>query len=247
MAIGMHCVESYFHFWNLFFSSSSVYIIFYFIYFLLLGIYFIYISNAIPKVPHTLPHTHTPASWPWHSPVLRHIKSAGPMGLSFHGWPTRPPSDTYAARDTSSEGFWLVHMLFHLQCCRSPSFLGTSSSSSFGGPVIHPVGDCEHPLLCFYRPQNILTRDSYIRVLSAKSCYCMQWCQRLEADYGMDPRVWQPLDGPSFRLSSKLCLCSSFHGCLAPNSKKGQSIHTLVFVLPKLHVFCKLYLISWVF
>jgi hypothetical protein len=33
----------------------------------------------------------------------------------------------------------------------------------------------------------------------------MQWCQRLEADYGMDPRIWQSLDGPSFRLSSKLC------------------------------------------
>jgi hypothetical protein len=26
----------------------------------------------------------------------------------------------------------------------------------------------------------------------------MQWCQRLEANYGMDPRVWQTLDGPSF-------------------------------------------------
>jgi hypothetical protein len=23
----------------------------------------------------------------------------------------------------------------------------------------------------------------------------MQWCQRLEADYGMDPWVWQSLDG----------------------------------------------------
>jgi hypothetical protein len=32
----------------------------------------------------------------------------------------------------------------------------------------------------------------------------MQWCQRLEADYGMDPWIWQSLDGPSFRLSSKL-------------------------------------------
>ena len=32
----------------------------------------------------------------------------------------------------------------------------------------------------------------------------MQWCQRLEADYGMDPRIWQSLDGPSFRHSSKL-------------------------------------------
>jgi hypothetical protein len=51
----------------------------------------------------------------------------------------------------------------------------------------------------------------------------MQWCQCLEADYGMDPWIWQSLDGPSFCLSSKLCLCNSFHGCFVPNSKKGQS------------------------
>jgi hypothetical protein len=41
----------------------------------------------------------------------------------------------------------------------------------------------------------------------------------------------QSLDGPSFRLSSKLCLCNSFHGCFVPNSKKRQSVNTLVFVL----------------
>jgi hypothetical protein len=56
--------------------------------FILLGIYFIYIFNAIPKVPHTLPHSlshpPTPTSWPWRSPVLRHIKFARLMGLSFH-------------------------------------------------------------------------------------------------------------------------------------------------------------------
>jgi hypothetical protein len=67
----------------------------------------------------------------------------------------------------------------------------------------------------------------------------MQWCQRLEGDYGMDPWVRQSLDGPSFRLSSKLCLCNSFHGCFVPNYKKGQSVHTLVFVLLEFHVFCK--------
>jgi hypothetical protein len=42
--------------------------------------YFIYISNAIPKVPHMLRHPRpqpsTPTSWPWHSLVLRHIKFA---------------------------------------------------------------------------------------------------------------------------------------------------------------------------
>jgi hypothetical protein len=64
---------------------------------------------------------------------------------------------------------------------------------------------------------------------------------------GMDPRIWQSLDGPSFLLSSKLCLCNSFHGCFVPNPKKGQSVHTLVFVLLEFHVFSKLYLISWVF
>ena len=37
-----------------------------------------------------------------------------------------------------------------------------------------------------------------------------------------------------------------FHGCFVPNSKKGQSVHTLVFVLLEFHAFSKLYLISWV-
>jgi hypothetical protein len=75
----------------------------------------------------------------------------------------------------------------------------------------------------------------------------MQWCQHLGANYGMDPRVWQSRDGPSFHLSYKLCLCTSFHGCLTANSKKGQIVHTLDFILLQFHVFCKLYLISWVF
>jgi hypothetical protein len=42
----------------------------------------------------------------------------------------------------------------------------------------------------------------------------MQWCQHLEADYWMDPWIWQSLDDPSFRLSSKLCLCNSVQGCI---------------------------------
>jgi hypothetical protein len=42
----------------------------------------------------------------------------------------------------------------------------------------------------------------------------MQWCQRLDADYGVDPWLWQSLHGPSFHLSSKLRLCNSFHGTL---------------------------------
>jgi hypothetical protein len=54
----------------------------------LLDIFFIYISNAIPKVPYNLTHTlllypPTPTSWPWRSPVLGHIKFARPRGFSF--------------------------------------------------------------------------------------------------------------------------------------------------------------------
>jgi hypothetical protein len=51
-----------------------------------LDIFFIYISNATPKVPYNLPLTllpypPTPTSWPWRSPVLGHIKFAIPRGL----------------------------------------------------------------------------------------------------------------------------------------------------------------------
>jgi hypothetical protein len=87
----------------------------FFLFVCLLGIYFIFISNAIPKVPHLLPqplpHPPTPTSWPWRSPVLRQIKFTRPMDLSFHWWPGKPSSDTYAARDRSSGGYWVVHIV----------------------------------------------------------------------------------------------------------------------------------------
>ena len=70
----------------------------------------------------------------------------------------------------------------------------------------------------------------------------MQYCLHLVADYGMDPQVGQSLDGPSFCLSSKLCLCNSFHGYFVPYSKELWSIHVLVFLLLDFLVFCKLYL-----
>ena len=80
----------------------------------LLGVFFIYISSAIPKVFIPFP----PISYPptpsfWNCPVLRHIKFARPMGLCFHWWPTRPSSDSYSARDTSwgGGGYWLVHIV----------------------------------------------------------------------------------------------------------------------------------------
>jgi hypothetical protein len=68
-------------------------------------------------------------------------------GLSSQWWLTSPSSAKYAARDISSG------VLVSSYCCSSYSIadpfssLGTFSSSSIGGPVFHPIDDCEHPLL----------------------------------------------------------------------------------------------------
>jgi hypothetical protein len=64
----------------------------------------------------------------------------------------RPSFDTYAARVQSSG------VLVSSYCCSTYrvadpfSSLGNFSSSSIGGPVIHPIANCEHPLLCLPGP-----------------------------------------------------------------------------------------------
>jgi hypothetical protein len=42
------------------------------------------------------------------------------------------------------------------------SSLGTFSSSSIGGPVTHPIVDCEHPLLCLLGPAGIASQETAI-------------------------------------------------------------------------------------
>jgi hypothetical protein len=41
------------------------------------------------------------------------------------------------------------------------SSLGTFSTSSVGGPVIHPIADCDHPLMCLLGP-GILSEETAI-------------------------------------------------------------------------------------
>ena len=70
----------------------------------------------------------------------------------------------------------------------------------------------------FPRHWHRLTRESYISVLSAKSCWHIQKYIGLLVIYGMDPQVGQSLDDPSFHLILELCLCNSFHGYFIPPS-----------------------------
>jgi hypothetical protein len=109
-----------------------------------------------------------PTPLPTHSPFLalafpctgayKVCKSNGPL---FEWWLTRQSFDTYAARDKSSR------ILLSSYCCSTYrvaapfSSLGAFSSSSIGGPMIHPIADCEHPLLCLLGP-GIVSQEAAI-------------------------------------------------------------------------------------
>ena len=68
--------------------------------------YFLHLHfQCYPKTPPCPPrpplsYPNIPTSWPWCSPVLRHIMFARPISLSFYWWPTKPSTDRYAARDS---------------------------------------------------------------------------------------------------------------------------------------------------
>ena len=86
-------------------------------------------------------------------PCTEAYKVCKTNGPSFHWWLTRPSSDTYAARDRSSKGYWLVHIVvppIGLQIPLAPWVL--SLAPPLGGAVIHPIADCEHPLLYLLGP-----------------------------------------------------------------------------------------------
>jgi hypothetical protein len=137
-----------FHITFLFFLFSLIFFITYFP-----QLHFQCYPKSPPYPPPNFPTHPFPFFWPWRSPVLGHIQFAWPMGPSFQWWPTRPSFDTYAARVKSSAGYWLVHNVVPPIGLQDPfSSLGTFSSSSIGSPVIHPIADCEHPLLCLLGP-----------------------------------------------------------------------------------------------
>jgi hypothetical protein len=89
----------------------------------------------------------TSTSWPWNSPVLGRMIFARPRAFpSIDGQLGHPL--LHMQLETQLWG-----LLVNSYCCSSYrvadpfSSLGTFSSSFIGGPVFHPIDDCEHPLL----------------------------------------------------------------------------------------------------
>ena len=89
----------------------------------------------------------TPASWPWHYPVLGHmifaIRRASPTIDGQLGYPL-----LHKQLET-----WLWGILVSSYCCSSHrvadpfSSLGTFPSSFIRGSMFHSIDDCEHPFL----------------------------------------------------------------------------------------------------
>jgi hypothetical protein len=76
-----------------------------------------------------------------------------------------------------------------------------------------------HFCICQALSEPGFSGESYIRLLSASSCWHPQECLGLVVVYGMDSPVGQSLDSPFFCLSSEFCLCISLHDYFIPYSK----------------------------
>ena len=140
--------------------------------------FFIYISNAISKVP--IPSS-CPAPQPTHScfltlafPCPRAYDLHKTKSLSSHWWPTRPSSATYAPTDISSGGGVLVSSYYcsSYRVADPVSYLGIFSSS-----FIRSVPSNRWlwaSTSVFAKHWHSFTLDSYIRALSVKSSWHIQ-------------------------------------------------------------------------
>ena len=55
--------------------------------------------------------------------------------------------------ESRAPGYWLVHIVVPpIGVADLFSSLDTFSSSSIGDPVLHPIADCEHLLMCLLGP-----------------------------------------------------------------------------------------------
>jgi hypothetical protein len=138
----------------------------------------------MPKVPYTLPH---PAPLPTHSHFL---------ALLF---PYTGAYEVYKNKGPLPNDSRLDHLLLYMQvetralgvlissyCCSTKrvaeplSSLGNFSSSSIGGPVFHPLDDCEHPLLYLpgtgiTSPETAISGSCWQNLAGICNCVCVWW------------------------------------------------------------------------
>jgi hypothetical protein len=106
-----------------------------------------YPESPLHPLPALLPNPPTPASWPWHSPILGHMIFKRPRAF--------PPNDgrlghrlLHMQLETHALGVLVSSYCYSSYRVADPfSSLGTFSSSFIGGPLFHPIDNCEHPLL----------------------------------------------------------------------------------------------------
>jgi hypothetical protein len=113
-------------------------------------------------------------------------------------WAAVKKTEIYGARVKSSG------VLVSSYCCTYRvadifSSLDTFSSSSIGGSVIHPLADCEHPLLCLLGPGLVSQETAISRSL-----------QQTLASVCNGVIVWRLIMGwiPGYLLSFIICIIS---------------------------------------
>jgi hypothetical protein len=144
---------------------------------LLLDIFFIYISNAIPKALYILAPPCSPTH-PLPLPVAFPCTGAYYLhktkGLSSHWWLNRPSSATYATRGTALGWYWLVHIVDPPIGLKTPLAPWVLSLAPSLGPCVPSNRWLWASTSVFDRHWHSLTRETYVRVLSVKSFWHMQ-------------------------------------------------------------------------
>jgi hypothetical protein len=166
----------------------------------LLDIFFIYISNVIPfpsflsKNPPILSplpllsNPPTPASWPWHSLTLGHRTFTGPRAsVPIDDWlddpllhmqlePWVPPCVFFDWWFSPREiwGYWLVHNIPSMGLQTPSALLVLSPVHSLGSLYFFPWMAVKASTSVFVRHWQSFSGDSYIRLLSASSCWHLQ-------------------------------------------------------------------------
>jgi hypothetical protein len=237
----------------LFNSFICLVVVFFFFFFLryLLHLHFkCYPKSLLYPPPALLHNPHTPASRSWHSPVLGHIILERTRGSPpIDGRLVHPLLHMQLVTQVWGRGYWLINIVnAPYRVADSFSSLGTFSSSFIRSPVLHPIDECQHPILYFpgtgIASQEIVISGSCQLNLAGICNSVWVWWLYI----GWIPS-WGNLWMALYSVSALKFFYNSLHGNFVLYSKTERNIHTLVFLLLLLeyHVFCNCILGSLTF